>query len=337
MRIGVTEGICNIVSRHAGKKDFRPGTHHALFEEDETFDLKFNAIHRLQHQVIDSVILSIFMLCHKDFFQFLLDTLRSLNSRFRDRKKVLLTYVHTGSRTSVLSKCNLLAAYMTGCMSLVILPGLSDPDRVFLINCMESLFDKGSVVYVDVGCEHHQTAFDLLTNIAEELFYCTGRTKSRSQQKQSIAMGNTKSSTLEKLREVPSRLIEECIMSHHTKGDRSKTDRSLVVVLRHCDRLVAHVIDNLLCLLNELSCEVYVIGFISELCPIPSSFMNPTAQASVEISVARTAQPWEMFDELSCRLLGDKELPVVLSPGIIRRLYCLFNDDELCLTSTVQR
>lgn len=91
--------ICSILSRQAGKKDFRPGTHHALFEDDETFDLKFNAIHRLQHQVMDKVIASIFMLCHKDFFQFLHASLRRLNSRLHDdRKKVLLTYVHTGKR-----------------------------------------------------------------------------------------------------------------------------------------------------------------------------------------------------------------------------------------------
>lgn len=227
----------------------------------------------------------------------------------------------------------------------MLLAGLSDPDRVYLINYMKTLFDKGSTVYVDVGCEHHQTAFDLLTNIAEELVYCcAGRTKSRPQQKQSMiasAMGNTNSSALEKLREVPSRLIEECLMSLlHSPGDhRCRTERSslvVVVVLRQCDRLVSHVIGNLLCLLKELSCEVCVIGFISELCPIPS-FMNPTAQAVVEVSITRTAQPWEMFEELSCRLLGDKELPVALSPGIIRRLYCLFNDDELCITSTAQR
>lgn len=238
---------------------------------------------------------------------------------------------------------------MTGCMTLVVLTGLSDPDRAYLINCMKSIFDKGSALYVDVGCEHHQTAFDLLTNIAEELFYCTGKTKSRPQQQQQQQKQPpivTNSSVLEKLREVPSRLIEDCIMSLHSKGkgDRrcsstERTERSMVVVvvLRHCDRLVSHVIGSLLCHLNDLSCEVYVIGFISELCPIPSSFLNPTAQASVEVSVTRTAQPWEMFDELSCRLLGDKELPVTLSPGIIRRLYCLFNDDELCLTSTTQR
>ena len=206
--------------------------------------------------------------------------------------------------------------------------GLSDPDRVYLINNMKTLFDKGSIEYVDVGCEHHQTAFDLLINIAEELFYCAGRIIS--------ARGKTNTRALDKLREVPSRFIEECLMSLHSPGDRCRTEKSLVVVLRHCDRLVNHVIGNLLCLLKELSCKVYVIGFISELCPIPS-FMNPTAQAAVEVSVTRTAQPWEMFEELSCRLLGDKELPVALSPGILRRLYCLFNNEELCITSTAQR
>jgi len=212
----------------------------------------------------------------------------------------------------------------------MMMTGLSDPDRIYLISNMRSLFDGGFTVYVDCGSEHHQTAFDLLINIAEEIIYCIGRTKNRPLHKQSIATANA---AFEKLREVPSRLIEEVLSLLLPIDGR---ERTLVVVLRHCDRLVSHVIGSLLCLLNELSCEVYVIGFISELCPIPS-VMNPTAQEAVEVSVVRTAQPWDMFEELCSRLLGNKELPVVLSPGIMRRLYCLFNDDELCVTSAAQR
>ena len=219
--------------------------------------------------------------------------------------------------------------------------GLSDGDRDYFVNGLIPRFSRETSCFVvDPVHDECQSAHDLLVTIADNL-NCKQIDVQQLSKNKGTAPGYTQST--DTIRDTPLKAISNILSSRSSngtslRGPKAQSVQPLIVVLRYCETISMHIINNLITLLSgpKVGFEVFFVAFTDLLCPLPVQ-LSSAAQALVQASVHTTVNPLDLYDALCCSLYDGREIPVALGSWLVESIHTPFAEGELCLTSAVDR
>jgi hypothetical protein len=230
--------------------------------------------------------------------------------------------------------------------------GLSDADRSYLVDgLLAKLRTESNACVVDANCEGAVSAHDALLSIADS-FQCNWFNNSN---KFKTTTSLAPLLPFELLKESPLKAMTKLVeLFNSGRGVISKsksqiektkdgkalsTNSRMVIALRFSETMGVHVLNNLLWQLSswgkDVGCNVLVVGFIDALCSLPT--LTPQLEGAVQLATLSTASAWDIYDELSARVLSTRDVPVTFTPRLIEAIHTAFEDSDYCITSAIHR
>lgn len=302
--------------------DYRPATHHSLFKIDGNFDFRYDAV-RHCYFAIKHYAQQVFWINHKELTETIIGNI--LQSRLD--KKLNLTCVITGR---LLLQVAFITAYADYQLFLLFV-GLSDGDRAFVITQITHKVDEAiHGLVVDIHCHRGDTSTSVLQTVGENLRVKLIDKHNLYKSKVSPVL----SVSPEVVSDTPLKALAQLL---ELAAERS-APQHLVVLLRHCEMLDIHTLDNLIVQLSAagLPCTLHLVAFTDKVCQLPVQ-LSQAAQAQLHHRVLSTASPWDMYESVSSRMFSAQHFPLVFSPALVLAIRVAFEESELCVTSALER
>ena len=192
------------------------------------------------------------------------------------------------------------------------------------------------------------TAREILSMMADQLNYYTIDPINVHKTK---ATANISSLSKEQINETPLKAISSLFTTRnnsnkyttHKLNDITKThhksqNNTLIVILRHCEMIDVHTLDNLFLLLNgpDVDFNVHIIAYTDTLCQLPAQ-LSAAAQACIHTNITSMVSPWELYETIFGRLYSGRDIPIVFSKVLVDAIRRSFEETDLCITSALHR
>lgn len=225
---------------------------------------------------------------------------------------------------------------------------MSDADRnCFISEIVSKIESEGAATVVDPHFERGCSAHDCLIQIADCLnakridrhwLYKNQTHPPSGAVSQDLIKRAPLKAIATFMSGTPSTVVTYKSVPEDDNQTHGKLNKTLLVVLRHCEMIDIDVLNNLLLLLTDpiLNVRIRVLAFTDTMCSLPVQ-LSPAVQAIVRATTCSTATAWEIYDALFGRLFSGRDIPVQFTPGLIEIIHTAFRDSEMCVSTAVHR
>ena len=290
------------LSTEAPLKNFRPETQHLLYTADEHFDNRLGAYNK----------------CNKYLQRVYENTCQELHAP-------LINLISDDYLRAMSSKTD---SIYVSCVS----SSLSDVDRNSVVDDMiENIDLRLSITIADVTCLKCPSAHDFYVHVAEsyrqKLFRIASEEKFRGAKNKAFVKNSNTLSHL--IQEAPLLALTEILAD-------SGSSSTIMIILRHVERLHVHVFGEILELTKKSKLKVHFVAFCAAQCPLPLR-LSKSAGSLLCVTLRTTSSPLEFYDEFMGNVLGGCELPVTFPPKVINWLHEKFWRSNNCVHSVWAR
>jgi hypothetical protein len=335
----------NIFSTRSQSIEYRTPAQHRLYKKDDHFDFLFNAFLKCE-KYLKNIIYKIFCDHHEELVDSLVNEYIQSNSSITSSSNPLL------SSSSNINDMNTIPISFIN-------TGLSGLDREYLINNivtnMENKFLNEKYIQVsitDSPCNMNiKSAHDFLIEICEHYYNklkLKAIDKDKRLRKSDYLFKNNH--FLSKISDMPMQCIKtlyETTMNsfkydsndnNSNSENNSNSDNSLIIILRHSERLYPELFKDLIEKFHESRTimRVHFIVFNSSSCPLPLR-ISKTVQSLISVSIFNTQTPFYLYDDFMGRCLSDDQIPFSFPKAILDWINESFWRSNSCIHSTLNK